>query len=439
MLAFSAHADLRGLLGLVRRCAPRAVVLVHGQREPMEFLRGRIENHLGIECHAPPTGTTVTISPRRAVPLGVRPQLLSTAVCAAGLLAAQSVRIAHAALGQRRAAEGPANGGVAGASRGGVHEGDDGSNRVACVPECTADGDPNDLWVNIHRLRPQPMTALPLSGVVVARVVQAGSQLQPGLPPPAPPPAAAAAAAAAAPLPQPQLVVTATAGNAATQLTLTDSGTAAKVLLQAHQAKQQHGTPVALYDITYGCNYAVRFPASHRTGAASAAEDDLGPDAAATAAATSAALERARAVVAAAVGGYAATRRLRVELPTTTLKFGTFQAQLTVVSDPGSKLMSTAPRQEPPMFLPGGQVGEESWQVRALNAGGGVRGGDDGGDGGDDGDGGDGGGSVWGHNSGEDCRLLLLRICCRWSASEEAMASRCLKALRDEFGVVDPR
>lgn len=39
MLAFSAHADLRGLLGLVRRTAPGAVVLVHGQREPMEFLR----------------------------------------------------------------------------------------------------------------------------------------------------------------------------------------------------------------------------------------------------------------------------------------------------------------------------------------------------------------------------------------------------------------
>lgn len=38
-LAFSAHADLRGLVGLVRGCRPRAVVLVHGQPGPMEFLR----------------------------------------------------------------------------------------------------------------------------------------------------------------------------------------------------------------------------------------------------------------------------------------------------------------------------------------------------------------------------------------------------------------
>ncbi|GLI59847.1 hypothetical protein VaNZ11_001835 [Volvox africanus] len=436
MLAFSAHADLRGLLGLVRRCAPRAVVLVHGQREPMEFLRGRIENHLGIECHAPPTGTTVTISPRRAVPLGVRPQLMSTAVCAAGLLAAQSMRMAHgaavsappsifatSALGEYRVAEGPANSGATGV----VREGDDGGNRVACVPEYTTDGDLNDPWVNIHRLRPQPMTALPLSGIVVARVVQDGSQLQPGIPPAAP----AAAAAPAAPLSQPQVVVATTAGNAATQLTLTDSSTAAKVLLQAHQAKQQHVTPVTVYDITYGCNYAVRFPTPHRTGPASTAKDDLRPDAATT----SAAFARAHAVVAAAVGGYAATRRLQLDVSTMTLRFGTFQAQLTVVSDPDPRFMSTAPRQEAPMSFSGGQVGgEERRQGRALDGGSGVRGGDDASVGGDGGDGG-----VWGHNNGDDCpHQLQLRICCRWSASEEAIASRCLQALRGEFGVVDP-
>ncbi|KAG2486888.1 hypothetical protein HYH03_014482 [Edaphochlamys debaryana] len=72
MLAFSAHADVRGLMGLVRRCRPRAVVLVHGQREPMEFLSDRIQKHLGIECHAPSTGSTVALSPRAHVPLGRR-------------------------------------------------------------------------------------------------------------------------------------------------------------------------------------------------------------------------------------------------------------------------------------------------------------------------------------------------------------------------------
>lgn len=39
ILAFSAHADLRGILGLVEAAAPRhAVVLVHGQPGPMAFL-----------------------------------------------------------------------------------------------------------------------------------------------------------------------------------------------------------------------------------------------------------------------------------------------------------------------------------------------------------------------------------------------------------------
>ncbi|GIM07036.1 hypothetical protein Vretimale_11245, partial [Volvox reticuliferus] len=453
MLAFSAHADLRGLLGLVRRCGPRAVVLVHGQREPMEFLRARIENHLGIECHAPPTGTTVSISPRRAVPLGVRPQLVSTATCAAGVLAAQSVRMAQAAASprlygmsewrRRRAAGGLSEDGAAGTSRGGVNEDDDSGNHITFENECTADGLLSDPWVNIHRLRPQPMTSLPLSGVIVARVVPNGSQLQPG--------ATAAAAAAAAPSSQPQHpeVVTAAARGGATQLTLTDSNTAAKVLLQAHHAKQQQVTPVSLYNLTYGCTYVVRLPSPLRSNAAPAAEHVPGPDVAEAAAAAAVAVDRlaatatadvlarARAVVSAEVGGYAASRRLQVEMATTTLSFGTFRAQLSVVSDPEFKFLDLMP---PHQHIPegivtdspeGSQAGEH--QRAAGRDGGGDDGGGDAGDVGGGGCGGDGGG----HRSAEDRCRLLLRISCKWSASEDAVASRCLHALRNEFGIAD--
>ncbi|KAJ3032938.1 Integrator complex subunit 11, partial [Rhizophlyctis rosea] len=42
-LSFSAHADAKGIMQLVRMCEPRNVMLVHGERGKMEFLKGRIE------------------------------------------------------------------------------------------------------------------------------------------------------------------------------------------------------------------------------------------------------------------------------------------------------------------------------------------------------------------------------------------------------------
>lgn len=42
-LTFSAHTDAKGILQLVRQCGPpRSVVLVHGDRARMEFMRDKI-------------------------------------------------------------------------------------------------------------------------------------------------------------------------------------------------------------------------------------------------------------------------------------------------------------------------------------------------------------------------------------------------------------
>ncbi|OAD70617.1 hypothetical protein PHYBLDRAFT_1170, partial [Phycomyces blakesleeanus NRRL 1555(-)] len=60
-LSFSAHADAKGIMQLIRHCEPRNVVLVHGERQAMEFLKSKIVNEFGIECYNPPNGVTISI------------------------------------------------------------------------------------------------------------------------------------------------------------------------------------------------------------------------------------------------------------------------------------------------------------------------------------------------------------------------------------------
>lgn len=41
-MSFSAHADAKGIMQLIRQCEPKNVVLVHGEGAKMEFLRQQI-------------------------------------------------------------------------------------------------------------------------------------------------------------------------------------------------------------------------------------------------------------------------------------------------------------------------------------------------------------------------------------------------------------
>ncbi|KAI9228864.1 MAG: cleavage and polyadenylation-specific factor 3-like protein, partial [Piptocephalis tieghemiana] len=58
-LSFSAHADSKGILQLLRMAEPRHVMLVHGERRKMEVLAGRIYRELGLPCYHPPNGAAV--------------------------------------------------------------------------------------------------------------------------------------------------------------------------------------------------------------------------------------------------------------------------------------------------------------------------------------------------------------------------------------------
>eukprot|EP00127_Corallochytrium_limacisporum_P001417 Clim_evm39s55 gene=Clim_evmTU39s55 len=61
-LAFSAHVDARGILSTIRTVQPTNVVLVHGDRKAMKWIKDRIFHRLGIPCYNPPTGVTLCFS-----------------------------------------------------------------------------------------------------------------------------------------------------------------------------------------------------------------------------------------------------------------------------------------------------------------------------------------------------------------------------------------
>ena len=41
-MSFSAHADAKGIMQLIRHCEPKNVMLVHGENAKMDFLKQKI-------------------------------------------------------------------------------------------------------------------------------------------------------------------------------------------------------------------------------------------------------------------------------------------------------------------------------------------------------------------------------------------------------------
>jgi integrator complex subunit 11 len=88
-LSFSAHADAKGIMQLIRLAEPRNVLLVHGEKGKMylhsyfhiftcyrQFLKQKIRQKFQIGCFDPPNGTTVTIDTAHSVPVDLSVNLL---------------------------------------------------------------------------------------------------------------------------------------------------------------------------------------------------------------------------------------------------------------------------------------------------------------------------------------------------------------------------
>jgi len=46
-MSFSAHADAKGIMQLVRQCEPKNILLVHGEATKMDFLSKKIQQEFG--------------------------------------------------------------------------------------------------------------------------------------------------------------------------------------------------------------------------------------------------------------------------------------------------------------------------------------------------------------------------------------------------------
>ncbi|KAK7070754.1 Integrator complex subunit 11 [Halocaridina rubra] len=60
-MSFSAHADAKGIMQLIRHCEPKNVMLVHGENAKMEFLKQKIMQEFNINCYKPGNGETALI------------------------------------------------------------------------------------------------------------------------------------------------------------------------------------------------------------------------------------------------------------------------------------------------------------------------------------------------------------------------------------------
>ena len=81
-VSFSAHADAKGIMQLLRQAEPENVMLVHGEKWKMGFLREKIQREFGIPCFDPPNGEYVTIHSQNTVPIKMSTALLDEAMMA---------------------------------------------------------------------------------------------------------------------------------------------------------------------------------------------------------------------------------------------------------------------------------------------------------------------------------------------------------------------
>jgi len=70
-LSFSAHADVKGIMQLIRQSQPKNVLLVHGEKGKMHFLKEKIIEKFGVGCFDPPNGTTIFINTSHAIPIDI--------------------------------------------------------------------------------------------------------------------------------------------------------------------------------------------------------------------------------------------------------------------------------------------------------------------------------------------------------------------------------
>lgn len=93
-MSFSAHADAKGIMQLIRQAAPKHVMLVHGEATKMEFLKQKVMQEFGISCFMPANGETVTVAATPTISADMSRVLLKRSVDK--IYSSDAKRICHA-------------------------------------------------------------------------------------------------------------------------------------------------------------------------------------------------------------------------------------------------------------------------------------------------------------------------------------------------------
>lgn len=75
-MSFSAHADARGIMSMIRTTKPRNVVLVHGEAAKMTILKAQIIRELRVPCFDPPNGTVLHLDSGWEVPVRLSTEII---------------------------------------------------------------------------------------------------------------------------------------------------------------------------------------------------------------------------------------------------------------------------------------------------------------------------------------------------------------------------
>ncbi|XP_030145433.1 integrator complex subunit 11 [Taeniopygia guttata] len=97
-MSFSAHADAKGIMQLIRQAEPRNVLLVHGEAKKMEFLRQKIEQEFHVSCFMPANGETTTILTNPSIPVDISLGLLKRETAIGAAPDAKKPKLMHGTL-----------------------------------------------------------------------------------------------------------------------------------------------------------------------------------------------------------------------------------------------------------------------------------------------------------------------------------------------------
>ncbi|KFW82376.1 integrator complex subunit 11 [Chiroxiphia lanceolata] len=97
-MSFSAHADAKGIMQLIRQAEPRNVLLVHGEAKKMEFLKQKIEQEFHVSCYMPANGETTTIFTNPCIPVDISLGLLKREAAIGPVPDAKKPKLMHGTL-----------------------------------------------------------------------------------------------------------------------------------------------------------------------------------------------------------------------------------------------------------------------------------------------------------------------------------------------------